>query len=131
MSSTQNERLSKCPRCGSTYFVEAEYRQYIRAYSSAPGGELCTESSAIQVRVCMCGNPVLWGPLKGLSADEKKSVEDSLRKSAEYWNRSEPEQLVAHLRDSFVTQAEFEKLVSDADKLGQVAAGVPVDVIIS
>jgi len=48
-----------CEKCGSTMFVEGEFRQYRQMPSSIPGGDLksITEGLCMRALICICGHP--------------------------------------------------------------------------
>jgi hypothetical protein len=80
----EDEEMAKpvaCPRCGSTWMMEAEFRQYMEAYGSTPGADIfALDGPAFRLRVCLCGQPI--GPtlrkyvyhLDGLD-DFRKNIE--------------------------------------------------------
>ena len=51
--------IAACPRCGSTWLMEAEFRQYIDAYGATPGSDIfAAEGPSFPLRVCLCGQPI-------------------------------------------------------------------------
>ncbi len=54
-----------CERCGSPWFLEAEFRQYSAAnYSQRVGGDIHFVSSPQRTHVCLCGYPRTSRPLR-------------------------------------------------------------------
>jgi hypothetical protein len=48
-----------CEKCGSTHFVEAEFRQYRQLYSATPGADFsAVTEDPIRALVCICGHPI-------------------------------------------------------------------------
>jgi len=75
-----------CEKCGSTMFVESEFRQYLQMPSSTPGEDLksMTEGLPIRVLICLCGHPKRLDrirlPLKGDLASFEKSLAMAMRR---------------------------------------------------
>jgi len=73
-----------CEKCGSTMFVEGEFRRYRRMPSSMPGGDLRPmEGLAMRALICICGHPKrleqMGGRLRGDRASFQESFEMALR----------------------------------------------------
>ncbi|HTX37643.1 MAG TPA: HU family DNA-binding protein, partial [Bryobacteraceae bacterium] len=75
-----------CEKCGSTMFVESEFRQYLQMPSSTPGEDLKsrTEGLPIRVLICLCGHPKrldrIRRPLKGDLASFEESMAMAMRR---------------------------------------------------
>jgi hypothetical protein len=114
-----------CAKCGSTRFSAAEYRQYQGgSYSSGPGGELSYASSAVRVRVCLCGEPVLTSSMRSLSPVEREALQISLEKARHYRDASEPEHRKTSLRESFASLTEFEAVSDKVEHLRKIVEGL-------
>jgi hypothetical protein len=59
-----NERdpWTQCPKCGSTFFQEVEFRQYRVHASAVPEGGLQPSDELRHMKMCMCGEPMPVGP---------------------------------------------------------------------
>jgi hypothetical protein len=83
----QEAETVACPRCKSTWLMEAEFRQYLDVYGSTPGADICAldDGSAFRLRVCLCGQPV--GPmLRGGRRDVPglKDFRKNVKKAQQY-----------------------------------------------
>ena len=60
MARRGKDKLVACPRCKSTWLMEAKFRQYVEAYGSSPGADIVAldGGAVIPSRVCLCGHPV-------------------------------------------------------------------------
>ena len=55
----------QCEKCGSSHFVEAQFKQYRPQYSASPGGDISPISeNPVRALVCLCGQPILPGRLR-------------------------------------------------------------------
>ncbi|HXS94997.1 MAG TPA: hypothetical protein VN736_10360 [Candidatus Limnocylindrales bacterium] len=55
----EEDQVAACPRCGSTWLMEAEFRQYIDAYGATPGSDIfAAEGPSFPLRLCLCGEPI-------------------------------------------------------------------------
>jgi len=122
MSQQRDEKLKRCPKCGSMHFFEVEYCQYRgETYSSTPGGELRAVSPAVKVCVCLCGEPILASGIGYLSQEEGESVKTSFERAAQHREQREPEHLITRLQESFVSRPEFQAAFDTVEKLRGVA----------
>ena len=98
-----------CPRCGSPWFAQQEFRQYADLYSSRVGGSLSPLSGDPQYAlVCLCGMliqpkghyPHGYYPRGYRLSPEEQSFLDSWKRAQEYQLRqSEAEERTQrHLR---------------------------------
>jgi nucleoid DNA-binding protein len=55
-----NDERYCCDKCGSTMFIESQFRQYRQVPSSMPGGDLSPLNCDYDIRalVCICGHPM-------------------------------------------------------------------------
>ena len=101
MPSTQNiASIAQCPRCGSLWFAEHEFRQYAdQMYSSTVGGSLSPLSGNPQyAAVCLCGmlfQPKGYNPRGRRLSPREQSFLESWKKAQEYQLRqSEAEERI-------------------------------------
>jgi hypothetical protein len=109
-----------CERCGSVYFVEAEFRQYREMSSSMPGGDLSpvTEAS-IRALICICGHPIPPGNLRGqsMSREDHASFHRSFEVARQYREVAQPQAIIGRLAESFAGREKYEKLAEQIAKL--------------
>ena len=114
---------AQCPKCGSTFFRDEEYRQY-RVYASAvPGGGLQPSDEVRRIKTCMCGEPM---PVNIVGRFDKvgRSLKESLAMARQYRESREPDKILAELALTFITRTEFQALVQRLDTL-QTILGLP------
>lgn len=109
-----------CPRCGSNYFQEVEYRQYRKQmYSSAPGGNLSPVSElSFRALVCLCGHVIAnhhsqWGA----RLPEGAAFYDSVTKAAACREARDPEKLQQALVSTYASRTDLENLLQ---RLGDI-----------
>ena len=110
------DKVQVCPRCGSTHFYDAEFRQYYAGFSSASaGGELyAVPRDPQRVRICTCGEPL---EPAGRSAS---AVRQSVRNARQYRAHMQPEALRAELAARFAQKHEWQQLEKKLAALEEV-----------
>jgi hypothetical protein len=93
-----------CSECGSTYFYDAEFRQY----QAGPGGGFSPSNHAWPKKICVGGHPLLPGIAPSRSPEVGNSLEQSIRAAQEQRARMNPERIKADLARDLITQAEFQ-----------------------
>jgi len=82
---------AQCPRCGSLWFAQHEFRQYAdQMYSSTVGGSLIALSDPQSAPVCLCGvlfQPKYYNSRLYPPSSEQKSFFDSWKRAQEYLQR--------------------------------------------
>jgi uncharacterized Zn finger protein (UPF0148 family) len=91
-----------CPECGSTYFYDAEFRQY------GSGGGLSPSDHTWSTKICMCGHPLLPGIASSRDAEVCQSLEQSIHAAQEQRARTSPERIKADLARDLITETEFQ-----------------------
>jgi len=106
----------KCPKCGSTFFQEAEFRQYL---GFGPAGGIHPPDSTRRVRICICGHPM--APAKAVRLDAPaESLRESLRLAWERRQRMDGDQILSDMEAAFVTRPEFQALDERLNGLGKI-----------
>jgi hypothetical protein len=135
MIPTQNtaSSMAHCPRCGSPWFAQLEFRQYAeKMYSSTVGGSLTALSDPQSAPVCLCGmlfRPGRYNPRVHSLSPEQKSFRESWERAQEYLLRqSETEertqkQLQAAADPEYIKQLS-ERLDSAEKRIDQSAAEI-------
>jgi nucleoid DNA-binding protein len=101
----------RCLKCGSLEFTEGKFRQYRNDwYSSMPGGDLRpVTKSPMRTLVCLCGNPILPGRLRGYGNPELvRNFQQSFEVARQYRD------LLARLRDVFATKQLHDQLPAES-----------------
>ena len=104
-----------CEKCGSSYFMEAEFRQYRKRPSSMPGGDLLTnsENDPIRMLVCMCGNPIQPGKQRrplSISREEDANFQKSAEAARQYREVAHPQAIIGSLSQSFASKGAHDRL---------------------
>jgi nucleoid DNA-binding protein len=100
-----------CPRCGSEWCYEVEFKRYLAdTYSSSFGGELRSVAGAFTGWVCLCGEPLRDRPEIQRIGDLARSFQDSWSKAVTHRDRLQPEQVLRALSAELVSQAELAKV---------------------
>jgi nucleoid DNA-binding protein len=110
----------QCEKCGSTHFVEAQFRQYRPQYSAAVGGDISPiTENPVRALVCLCGHPVLPGRLRkdAPGVDDPKSYQKSLEAARQYWERTRPETIVRKLAEIYANQQQHDELAERIAKM--------------
>jgi hypothetical protein len=117
-----------CSKCGSTRLYEAEFRQY-RGWlnSSAPGGELSSESNVIRVLVCLCGYPVETTGVRCLPPNERETLQRCLASARRYRDEIEPKSAKDRLRATFAERSELAATAKEVAHLHKIIEGMTKD----
>lgn len=110
-----------CEECGSLVFNEAEFREYLRDWSSAtPGADLRPISpDPIHTLVCLCGNPILPGRLRGYGNQRFVArFRKSFAKATEYRERLRATN--AKLDKRYASKEQEKRLEERVAKLEQI-----------
>jgi len=91
-----------CSECGSTYFYDAEFRQY------GSGGGLSPSDHTWSTKICMGGHPLLPGIASSRSVEVGQSLEQSIHAAQEQRARMSPDRIEADLAHDLITQAEIQ-----------------------
>jgi hypothetical protein len=103
----------RCEKCGSTHFVETDFKQYLPQYSSAPGGDINSlADKPVKVLVCLCGRPVLPGRLRRdvHSVDENKSFQKSFEAARQFRERMSPEAVLRRIAEPYASKPQHDEL---------------------
>jgi hypothetical protein len=98
----------ECLECGSTFFYEADFRQYQVYPSAFPGGALSPSNHACSAKICLCGQLLLPGIEQSRSGEVGKSFQQSIRAAQEQRARISPDRIKADLARDLITQTEFQ-----------------------
>ena len=112
---------AECPKCGSTFFQEADYRQYQVYASAVPGGGLQPSDESRQLRICLCGE-ILPVAHRVRYDEVGKSLQESLQMAQKYRAGRDPDKILAELAHDFITRSEFQALIEQMDKLQALLA---------
>jgi hypothetical protein len=113
-----------CEKCGSTHFVEAEFCQYRRLYSSSPGSELSSVTDLpIRALVCMCGHPIPLGHLRKQSfSPALAGFQKSLESARRYRRAAEPQTILDRISPTLVNREEYAKLAEQIANLETITS---------
>ena len=108
-----SSRQVRCEKCGSTYFVEAQFRQYRTMPSSMPGGDLSpVTEDPIRMLVCMCGNPIPPGKLRKFSIprEQADNFDRSLNAARQFREVADPQAMMGRLSETFASREAHDRL---------------------
>jgi len=122
-----------CEKCGSTMFVESEFRQYVQMPSSTPGEDLKsrTEGLPIRVLICLCGHPKRLDRIRldriryPLKAD-LASFEESLAMALQRRQGADAQVITDKLAGLYAGRARQLALVEQAYWLERMVQALPV-----
>lgn len=106
-----------CPKCGSTFFQEAEYRQYQVHASAVPGGGLQPSDEVCRVKTCMCRETLPVHTIMRYIDDVEKSFQESLNWRSKCRDSRHPDKILADLADDFITRCEFQVLIEQLNRM--------------
>jgi len=92
----------RCPKCGSEWLMQGEFRRYREAYSAYPGGEIDPVDGAVfRLAVCLCGHPLLPSRVRRTAADGLMDFVAAVQAAQEYRAAAtaEVEQLRERIRE--------------------------------
>jgi hypothetical protein len=104
-----------CKRCGSTHFYLAQFAQY----DVFVGGGYHRLSETRQAAVCLCGRPLSTRKLLPHNTVDQ-SFKESLEAEQKHWEQVGSNCIIGHLRNDFITHAEFEELSQQVSSLEAV-----------
>ena len=103
-SSTQHPQ--QCPACGSTFFQDGQFRQYL-AFTS--GGGIRPSEAVWQIKICVCGHPM--PPVQPRQPDASyRSLLESLQQAWDLRAGMQGDQILSELDKRFVTASQFQVL---------------------
>jgi nucleoid DNA-binding protein len=117
----------QCPECGSTDFLEGQFRKYYKLPSSLPGGDLAvaSERAPMPALVCLCGEPVPLGHLRRQVPGDRASFQKSMAAAQRYREEVEPEKIIETLAGSFARKQEMKDLAERLAKMEAVVEAIP------
>jgi hypothetical protein len=110
----------QCEKCGSTHFVEAQFKQYRQHYSASPGGDISPFSEdPIRALVCLCGNPIPPGRLRrdAPKPGDYKSFRKSLEDAWQYRERTSPQLILRAVLELYASKPQHDVLAERIAKL--------------
>jgi nucleoid DNA-binding protein len=122
---TQQQEL-QCPKCGSMYFTECEFRKWHQMPSATPGGGLsASDSRTMQALICVCGEPVPLGPLRRRVEGDQASFRKSLEAAQRYREEAEPQRIILWLAASFASNKDQKDLEDRIASMAAIVAALP------
>jgi nucleoid DNA-binding protein len=118
----------QCEKCGSTYFVEAQFRQYLPYYSASPGGDIISFSEdPIRALVCLCGNPIPPGRLRrdAPNPGDYKSFRKSFVAALQYRESTNPEAILRRIAEIYANKPQHDELAERIAKLETILKALP------
>jgi nucleoid DNA-binding protein len=110
----------QCEKCGSTHFVEGQFKQYLPQYSAAPGGDISPISeNSIRALVCLCGNPIPPGRQRrdDPNPGDYKSFQKSLEDAWQYRERTSPQLILRAVLELYASKPQHDVLAERIAKL--------------
>ena len=93
-----------CEQCGSSYFVEGQFRRYRKISSSLPGGDLSpVTEDPVRALVCICGHPINPGKLRRrrIAREDHASFQKSFAAAWVYRQSKHPQAIIGRLSQGF------------------------------
>jgi hypothetical protein len=109
-----------CEQCGSSYFVEGQFRRYRKMSSSLPGGDLSpVTEDPVRALVCICGHPINPGKLRRLSIarEDHASFQRSFAAAWGYRQSKQPQAIIDRLSQGFTGREEYQRLANQIANL--------------
>jgi hypothetical protein len=123
---TQPAQHVQCPKCGSTDFMEGEFRKWYQMPSAMPGGGLTVASeNVLRALVCLCGEPLPHGLARRRLFDEQGSFQASIVKAKRYREEAEPQRIIYTLAGNFALKQDQENLAERVAKMEAVVEALP------
>ena len=113
------DNRQRCPHCGSTHFLETDFRQYQVFPSSGTGGGFHPYKRAFQVLLCLCGHP-LAANRQDRRDTEAKSFADSLQAALDYRERNRPDHILAQMTAEYVSHDQLQTVAEQVSNLASV-----------
>ncbi len=116
-----------CTKCGGSHFQLATFRQYRGdTYSSTPGGELIPlDGPTVDLRICLCGQPVAPRKVLSLPPNVRMSVKASLEQAERFRKMTELETITLKLQEDFAPRHEVRMLAETVANLSKVLEQAP------
>jgi nucleoid DNA-binding protein len=109
-----------CEQCGSSYFVEGQFRRYRKMSSSLPGGDLSpVTEDPVRALVCICGHPINPGKLRrqSIAREDHASFQKSFAAAWVYRQSKHPQAIIGRLSQSFAGKEAYERLANQIANL--------------
>ncbi len=109
-----------CEQCGSSYFVEGQFRQYRKMSSSLPGGDLSPITEVpVRALVCICGHPINPGKLRrqSIAREDHASFQKSFAAAWGYRQSRQPQAFIGRLSQDFTGRDEYQRLANQIANL--------------
>ena len=108
----------QCEKCGSSHFVEADFKQYRPQPSSYPGGDISPISeNPVRALVCLCGQPILPGRLRSQAAGDYKNFQKSFEAARQYRENMSPETVLRRIAELYASKPQHDVL---AERIGNL-----------
>jgi nucleoid DNA-binding protein len=119
--SNVNPDHQTCEKCGSSYFVEGQFKQYRPGHSTAPGGDISSLSEyPVKALVCLCGQPVPPGPRRRFGPGESensKSFRKSFEAARQYREHTGPKAILLRVAGLYASLEQHDELAERIAKL--------------
>jgi nucleoid DNA-binding protein len=111
----------RCEKCGSTHFVEVQFKQYTYQYSASPGGDIIPRTQdPIRVLVCLCGHPIQPKGLRSYACANYQSFKKSFAVARQYREGTSPETILRSLAEISASKQQHDALIERITKLETV-----------
>jgi len=108
----------QCEKCGSSHFVEGQFKQYRSQYSASPGGDITPlTEDPIRTLVCLCGQPVLPGRLRSYKPADYQSFRKSFEAARQYRESTGPEAILQRVAEIYASKPQHDVLAERITKL--------------
>jgi nucleoid DNA-binding protein len=122
----KQQRELQCLKCGSTDFMDGQFRKYHQMPSAIPGGDLYASDGAVmRALICVCGEPVPPGHLRRQATGNQASFQKSFLAARRYREEAEPKRMMETLAASFAGKQVQEELADRIGKMEAIVAELP------
>ena len=117
-----------CEKCGSTMFVEGQFRRYRQLPSSLPGGDLDSIMEgrlAMRALICICGHPARLERKRRRPRGDQASFEKSFEMAVRHLEKADSQVITERLSGVFGEKAQQIALAERVSWMQKIVQALP------